>query len=92
VLLANKLVPALGDSYLARTGYEAQQTDELADPNPPHNLWRPRPGDQGEHGDFGARAYARSPQLWATKHRGWLALSGVCVAGALIAALWRKGR
>jgi NAD(P)-dependent dehydrogenase (short-subunit alcohol dehydrogenase family) len=92
VLLANKLVPGLADSYLARTGYEAQQTDELADPNRPHNLWHPLSGDHGAHGDFGARAYASSPQLWATRHRGWLALSGLGVAGALIAALWRKGR
>ena len=92
VLLANKLIPGLADSYLAWTGYEAQQTDEPADPNRPHNLWHPVPGDHGAHGDFDHRASARSPQLWANKHRSWLALAGVGVVGALTAALWRKGR
>jgi NAD(P)-dependent dehydrogenase (short-subunit alcohol dehydrogenase family) len=91
VILANKLVPGLGDWYLARTGYESQQTDVPEDPDRPDNLWQPVPGDHGAHGDFGDRAYASSPHLWATTHRGWLALAGVGVVG-LFAALWRKGR
>jgi NAD(P)-dependent dehydrogenase (short-subunit alcohol dehydrogenase family) len=92
VLLGNKLAPGVGDHYLARTGYEAQQTDEPADPNRPHNLWMPLPGDYGAHGDFDHRAYQSSPQLWATTHRGWLALAGAGVAGPLTATLWCKGR
>jgi len=92
VLMANKFVPGLADSYLARTGYEAQQTDVPEDPNRPHNLWQPVPGDHGAHGDFGDRAYASSPHLWATTHRGWLTLAGVGIVGLLTAALWRKGR
>ncbi len=91
-LVGNKLAPGLADRYLAWTGYDAQQTDEPADPNRPHNLWMPLPGDYGAHGDFDHRAYQRSPQLWATTHRGWLALAGVGVAGLLTAVLWRKGR
>jgi hypothetical protein len=91
-LVGNKLAPGLADRYLAWTGYDAQQTDEPADPNRPHNLWQPVPGDHGAHGDFGDRAYASSPHLWATTHRGWLALAGVGVAGLLAASLWRKGR
>ena len=31
-----------GDRYLARTGYDAQQTDEPEDPGRPDNLWEPR--------------------------------------------------
>jgi NAD(P)-dependent dehydrogenase (short-subunit alcohol dehydrogenase family) len=92
VLLANKLIPGLADSYLAWTGYEAQQTDDPTDPNRRHNLWHPVPGDHGARGDFDRRASAHSPQLWANTHRGWLALAGVGVAGILTAALWRKGR
>jgi hypothetical protein len=38
-LTANKLVPGLLDRYLARTGYEAQQPDQPADPERPVNLW-----------------------------------------------------
>ena len=93
ILLANKLAPGLGDWYLARTGYEAQQTDEPADPGRPHNLWEPVPGDHGAHGVFDHRAYGSSWQLWVNTHRGWLALavSGVAsVAGAAI--LWWERR
>jgi NAD(P)-dependent dehydrogenase (short-subunit alcohol dehydrogenase family) len=92
VLMANKFVPGLADSYLARTGYEAQQTDAPENPSRPHNLWQPVPGDHGVHGNFGDRAYASSPHLWATTHRGWLALVGIGVAGLVTAALWREGR
>jgi NAD(P)-dependent dehydrogenase (short-subunit alcohol dehydrogenase family) len=91
-LVGNKLAPGLADRYLAWTGYDAQQTDEPADPNRPHNLWMPLPRDYGAHGDFDHRAYRSSPQLWATTHRGWLALAGVGVVGLLTAALWRQGR
>jgi hypothetical protein len=52
VLLANKLAPGLADRYLARTGYDALQTDEPADPMRSHNLWLPVRGDHGAHGDF----------------------------------------
>jgi hypothetical protein len=38
VLMANKFVPGLADSYLARTGYAAQQTDAPDNPTRPHNL------------------------------------------------------
>jgi NAD(P)-dependent dehydrogenase (short-subunit alcohol dehydrogenase family) len=91
-LLGNKLAPGLADHYLAWTGYDAQQTDEPADPNRPHNLWMPLPGDYGAHGDFGYRAHQSSPQLWATTHRGWLALAGAGLAAVVGAALWTTGQ
>jgi NAD(P)-dependent dehydrogenase (short-subunit alcohol dehydrogenase family) len=87
VLLGNKLAPGVGDHYLAWTGYDAQQTDEPADPNRPHNLWQPLPGDHGAHGDFGHRAHERSPQLWANTHRGWLALAAAGIVG-IVGAVW----
>lgn len=74
-VVGNKLVPGFLDHYLARTGYSAQQTDEPEDPKRPHNLWRALPGDRGAHGSFDHRADSFSPQLWASKHRGWLALA-----------------
>ena len=48
-IVGNKLVPSLGDRYLARKGYEAQQNDCPEDPTRPNNLvgtapwrsWRP---------------------------------------------------
>src|SRR5438067_4521736 len=61
-IIANKLVPRLLDRYLARSGYDSQQTQEAADPNRPANLWQPVAGDHGAHGDFDSRAKARSAQ------------------------------
>ncbi|MDQ4106738.1 MAG: SDR family oxidoreductase [Actinomycetota bacterium] len=89
-ILGNKVAPWFGDRYLARTGYEAQQTEEEIKPEQrPDNLFEPVSGDHGAHGIFDGQAHERSPQLWATKRRGWLALAGVGVAGAALAALRR---
>ncbi|GAA0828773.1 SDR family oxidoreductase [Streptosporangium amethystogenes subsp. fukuiense] len=81
-LLANKVVPGLLDHYLARTGFESQQTDQRRDPDQPANLWRPADGedgrDYGAHGVFDERSHPRSYQLWAAEHRAVLA------AGALL--------
>lgn len=86
-LLADKGAPAAADWYLARTGYESQQTHEPADPDRPHNLWQPLPGDHGAHGAFDDRASATSLQLWLTTHRGWLALSAAGLWTSLAALL-----
>ncbi|HEX3658148.1 MAG TPA: SDR family oxidoreductase [Pirellulales bacterium] len=88
VVGGNKLLPGLGDWYLAKTGYDSQMTSEPADPQRPNNLWEPVPGDPGTHGRFDRRAHASSGQLWATMHRGWLAAAGLALAGcAAILAL-----
>jgi NAD(P)-dependent dehydrogenase (short-subunit alcohol dehydrogenase family) len=64
-LVANRFVPGLLDRYLARTGYDAQQTDEPVNPDRPDNLEDALPGDRGAHGKFGSEARDRSLQLWA---------------------------
>ena len=88
-ITANRFVPGLLDRYLARTGYDAQQTDEPVRPDRPSNLFEPVPGDPGAHGRFDRRARPRSFQLWETTHRGWLALAaGIGLAGAA-AAVWK---
>jgi NAD(P)-dependent dehydrogenase (short-subunit alcohol dehydrogenase family) len=91
-IVGNKIAPGLLDHYLARTGYESQQTDEPADPDRPNNLWEPVPGDHGAHGVFDDRANDHSLQLWADTHRGLLALVGLGLAGAAYAAFSRNGR
>jgi NAD(P)-dependent dehydrogenase (short-subunit alcohol dehydrogenase family) len=91
-IVGDKLAPGYADRYLARMGYEAQQYDGLADPNRPHNLWEPLPGDHGAHGDFDARAANTSLQFWANKHRRALALVGLGLAGTLYALCRRHGR
>jgi NAD(P)-dependent dehydrogenase (short-subunit alcohol dehydrogenase family) len=61
---ANKIASGLLDRYLARTGYDSQQTDRPADPNRPHNLWQPVAGDRGPHGRFTDRSLSFSLQAW----------------------------
>ena len=87
-ILGNKLVPGLGDWYLGKTGYESQMRDEPSDPNRPHNLWQPLPGDWGAHGSFDDRAKPRRWQLGLATHRNailaGLALAGLFAAGAAL--------
>ena len=40
-IVAQKFAAPLLDRYLARTGYDSQQTKEPADPGQPTNLWQP---------------------------------------------------
>jgi NAD(P)-dependent dehydrogenase (short-subunit alcohol dehydrogenase family) len=70
----NKLFRGVMDRYLARNGYDSQQTAEPADPDRPDNLWNPLPGDRGARGNFDERASSSSPHLWLNMHRGWAAL------------------
>jgi hypothetical protein len=93
-LAANALIPGLLDRYLARTGFDSQQTDRPHDPSAPANLFRAADGegghDFGPHGEFDGRARRRDPQLWASRHHGTLATAGAAaVAGA---AAWLRHR
>jgi NADP-dependent 3-hydroxy acid dehydrogenase YdfG len=58
----NKVFAGLIDRYLARNGYDSQQTGEPEDPDRPDNLWKPVPGNQGAHGAFDDRARASSTE------------------------------
>jgi NAD(P)-dependent dehydrogenase (short-subunit alcohol dehydrogenase family) len=89
-LLANRIAPGLLDRYLARTGYDAQQSDRPR-PHATSNLWAPADGptgDQGAHGAFDEIAHPVSRQAALSRRRGQLALAlglGVsAVAGALV--------
>ncbi|MDF9745323.1 SDR family oxidoreductase [Natrinema salsiterrestre] len=86
-ILGNRLIPRRLDDYLARGGYDSQQTDEPVDPDREHNLYEPVSGDFGAHGPFDDRARDRSYQLQASMHRRALALLAglaVAVAGAVL--------
>ena len=89
VIIGNKWAPGLGDWYLARTGYRAQQTNEPEDPNRPNNLWEPVPGDHGAHGTFDSRAHPQSVELWAATKKTWIGLA-LLGAGALTYALTNR--
>ena len=88
-IVGNKIVPSLGDWYLGKSGYEAQQTDAPVEPNRPNNLYESVPGDHGAHGTFDARSIDFSAQLLANKNRGLVLLAGIGVAAGL-GLLWKK--
>ena len=97
-IVANRVAPAVLDRYLARTGYDSQQTSQLAGPDRPDDLLQPvdQAGgqDHGAHGVFDDKAHDRSPQLWLAQHArasaGILAGAGAAAAGAFLAR--RLGR
>jgi NAD(P)-dependent dehydrogenase (short-subunit alcohol dehydrogenase family) len=95
-LLANRVAPAVLDRYLARTGYDSQQTDQPTEPGRPDNLLQPVDGgsghDFGPHGAFDDRSHDRSPQLWMSQHARASAglVAGAAVLGAFLAG--RLGR
>jgi NAD(P)-dependent dehydrogenase (short-subunit alcohol dehydrogenase family) len=79
--LGHALAPGLLDRYLARTGWEDQQTDITRDTERwRDNLYRPVDDreDHGAHGIFDEQAKTSSPQLWAATHK---ALLGAVAAG-----------
>jgi short-subunit dehydrogenase len=93
IVLGAKIAPSAGDWYLGRTGYDAQQTGERADPSAPNNLHAPVEGDHGAHGVFDARARRSSPLAWATMHRAAVAaaLAGAGVLGVSLLRAVREG-
>jgi NAD(P)-dependent dehydrogenase (short-subunit alcohol dehydrogenase family) len=86
-ILGNRLAPWLGDLYLARTGFEAQQAGEPAPPDRGDNLFGPVQGARGAHGRFDARAKPRSIQLVLAQHRDLL-----LTAGGLLASMFALRR
>ena len=70
-IMAQKFAAPVLDRYLARTGFDSQQTDEAAVPGRPNNLWQPvdqPPGsDEGAHGVFDSQSHGRSAQLTVTE-------------------------
>lgn len=86
-IFGEKIAAGLLDDYLARVGYDDQQTREPADPNQPDNLYLPVPGDHGTHGRFDQRAHSFSLQSWMNRHR-WLTL--LLASGTFL--LWNLDR
>ncbi|HEX5307557.1 MAG TPA: SDR family oxidoreductase [Solirubrobacteraceae bacterium] len=92
-LLGNALAPGFADRYLARTGFDSQQTDEPVQPGRPDNLFAPVPGEWAAHGAFDDEAKPRSAQWELTRHRRLLCsgAAGV-VAGLFGLGALRRGR
>jgi NAD(P)-dependent dehydrogenase (short-subunit alcohol dehydrogenase family) len=67
-IMGNAVAPGVGDRYLARTGFDGQQTKQPAQPRA-DNLFEPMPGARSTHGRFGDRSHDRSLQWQLTRHR-----------------------
>jgi NAD(P)-dependent dehydrogenase (short-subunit alcohol dehydrogenase family) len=82
-IMVQKIVPRIGDLWLALTGYKSQQTQQPLSPNRPDNLYRPadEAKDYGAHGEFDDKAKPRSWETELIMHRQWL-LAGIGLAGA----------
>jgi NAD(P)-dependent dehydrogenase (short-subunit alcohol dehydrogenase family) len=78
-ILGDKFIPGILDRYLARIGYEAQQTHTHIASDRPNNLYAPLSGDYGTHGEFDEGAITFSLQSWMNRYRGWLGLAGFVV-------------
>jgi NAD(P)-dependent dehydrogenase (short-subunit alcohol dehydrogenase family) len=96
-LLAQKFAAPLLDRYLARTGYNSQQTSQHVPAGRPYNLWKPLDGpdgtDHGAHGAFDNRSHSRSPQLWVSHHaRLASAVTVAAAAAGTLAAAIRRAR
>ncbi len=90
-LLGNAIAPSLGDRYLARTGIDAQQTDEPVGKDRQDNLFEPVPGPGATRGDFDQKAKARSVQWLGTRHRRLLAAAaGAATVAAAIGVIARR--
>ena len=83
ILWGNKVLPGLGDWYLAQTGFKSQQTDEPKDPDRPNNLWEPVPDDRGARGVFSAKAKDSSWQLKLNKHLRELVVGALAIFGVV---------
>lgn len=84
-IVGNKIAPAFADHYLARTGFDAQQTNEPQDPSRPDNLWEPvdNSRDYGAHRRFDSRSRNCSLQFWADKHRKLISVGAFVACGAV---------
>jgi len=86
-IIANAFAPGLLDHYLARIGYDQQQSDEPEPASRADNLYAPVPGDAGAHGVFGEQAKSVSPQLVANTHRGAIGAAAAVVGVVVLAKL-----
>jgi NAD(P)-dependent dehydrogenase (short-subunit alcohol dehydrogenase family) len=88
--VGNKLFPGLLDRFLARVGYEAQQTSEPVPPDHIDNLFGPVEGDFGTRGMFDARAQSRAPLVQLIARLGAGGFRAVALGVTLVALAKRK--
>jgi short-subunit dehydrogenase len=67
-IYGNNLFPSLADKFLAKMGYERQQTSEPRDPLQPNNLFQSVDGPFSAHGRFDEKAIEKDWFFELTKH------------------------
>jgi len=84
-ILGNAVAPGLADRYLARSGYDAQQTERPVSPGRRDNLFEPVDADEdrGAHGPFDDESRDRSAQAALSRHRRSLGLGALASAAAI---------
>ncbi len=88
-IYGQQLAPSFADRYLAKHGFESQQTSDPVAAGRPDNLFAPVPGDFSAHGIFDDRARSFSVQSKLARHRGVAALTGAALAGLALAVFRR---
>jgi hypothetical protein len=84
-IYGNNFFPSLGDKYLAKKGYDSQQTGEVKSPDQADNLFTSVPGPFGAHGRFDHRALERDSFFELTKHVSFnYMLIGIVILIALL--------
>jgi short-subunit dehydrogenase len=96
-IYGHEVSPSFADHYLARHGFDSQQTSEPVSPDRRDNLFEPVQGEYAAHGIFDNRARRYSVQsslnlalINLTAHRGLAAFAGLALAGLLLGL--RRGR
>ncbi|MGN6702189.1 MAG: SDR family oxidoreductase [Burkholderiaceae bacterium] len=87
-IIGEKFVPKFMDWYLARTGFNGQQTSESIPADRPNNLWKPVSVPYAARGSFDDKAHTSSKELWVAMYRNWLLAAG----GAAALGLWAGRR
>ena len=92
-IIGDKVASPLLDRQLAGGMIEAQQDPKPLDSERQDNLFEPVDDDEdrGAHGRFDDSSRTRSPLLWASEHRGWLAAGAAVAAGAGILSALKGG-
>ena len=84
---ADKLLPVIADRYLARTGFDSQQSEEGEDPQRPSNLWEPMPARfYSSHGRFSGIARPGSAWQLFSQYR-WVVLAAILLLAAALVLL-----
>jgi short-subunit dehydrogenase len=87
-IVGDKLASPLLDAQLARGNIEAQQDPQPLAADRQDNLFEPadEADDHGAHGRFDESSRTRSPLLWASENRGWIAAGAALALGAGLVA------